>query len=122
VLEPRDSPESPPDPPDPREPPESPESPEPLELPESSREPPEPPESPEPFEPAESSPPPFAEAFFVGAPEYRRSTFAQPLPLKWIVGGANARVTGPPHSGHWCGPASLRPRNTSKRWLQDPQT
>jgi len=54
--------------------------------------------------------------------EARRSDFAQPVPLKWIVGGTNARATGPPHSGHCCGPASLIPRNTSKRWPQDPQT
>jgi hypothetical protein len=54
--------------------------------------------------------------------EARRSDFAQPVPLKWIVGGTKARATGPPHSGHWCGPASLIPRNTSKRWPQDPQT
>jgi hypothetical protein len=52
----------------------------------------------------------------------RRSVLAQPLPLKWIVGGMNARATGPPHSGHWCGPASLIPRSTSNRWPQDPQT
>src|SRR5450759_2336586 len=44
--------------------------------------------------------------------EARRSDFAQPVPLKWIVGGTKARATGPPHSGHWCGPASLIPRNT----------
>jgi hypothetical protein len=57
-----------------------------------------------------------------GALVARRSVLAQPLPLKWIVGGTNARATGPPHSGHWCGPASLIPRRTSKRWPQDPHT
>ena len=65
---------------------------------------------------------PASAAFALGAPDDRRSIFAQPLPLKWIVGGANARVTGPSQSGHWWGPASLRPRKTSKRWLQDLQT
>jgi hypothetical protein len=44
---------------------------------------------------------PPAAVFFVGAPEDRRSFLAQPLPLKWIVGGANARVTAPSQSGHW---------------------
>jgi hypothetical protein len=43
---------------------------------------------------------------------------AQPLPLKWIVGGANARVTRPSQSGHCWGPASLRPWKTSNRWPQ----
>jgi hypothetical protein len=57
-----------------------------------------------------------------GALVARRSVFAQPVPLKWIVGGTNALATGPPHSGHWCGPASLIPRNTSKRWPQEPHT
>jgi hypothetical protein len=46
----------------------------------------------------------------------RRSFFAQPDPLKWIAGGANAFRTGPdPHSGHWSGGASLTPWMTSKR-------
>jgi hypothetical protein len=58
----------------------------------------------------------------VGALVARRSDFAQPVPLKWIVGGTNARATGPPHSGHWCGPASLIPRMTSNRWPHDPHT
>jgi hypothetical protein len=47
---------------------------------------------------------PFAEeeaAFLAGAPDERRSFLAQPVPLKWIVGGANARMTGPSHRGHW---------------------
>jgi hypothetical protein len=39
--------------------------------------------------------------FFAEAAEDRRSFFAQPLPLKWIVGGTNARVTGPSQRGHW---------------------
>jgi len=90
------------------------------------------PPEPDPDEPAsaeDDSPdldsPPFAwpvAAFRVGAPVDRRSILAQPLPLKTIVGGANARLTGPAQSGHWWGPASFRPRNTSKRWPQEPQT
>ncbi len=63
-----------------------------------------------------------AAAFFVGAPEDRLSFLAQPLPLKWIVGGANARTTGPSQRGHWWGPDSLRPRMTSNRWPQELQT
>ena len=39
--------------------------------------------------------------FFADAAEDRRSFLAQPLPLKWIVGGANARLTRPSQSGHW---------------------
>jgi hypothetical protein len=63
-----------------------------------------------------------ASARRAGALVARRSVFAQPVPLKWIVGGTNARATGPPHWGHWCGPASLIPRNTSNRWPQEPHT
>jgi len=63
-----------------------------------------------------------AAAFRVEAPADRRSFLAQPLPLNRIVGGANARMTGPSHSGHWRGPASLRPRSTSNRWPQEVQT
>ena len=37
----------------------------------------------------------------------RRSFFAQPEPLKWIAGAANALRTGPlPHSGQLVGPSS----------------
>jgi hypothetical protein len=81
-------------------------------------------DSPDADPPAVDSPP-FAwsaAAFFAGAPVERRSFLAQPLPLKTIVGGANSRVTGPAQSGHWWGPASLRPRKTSKRWWQELQT
>ena len=63
-----------------------------------------------------------AAAFRVEAPADRRSFLAQPLPLNRIVGGANARMTGPSHSGHWWGPASFRPRSTSNRWPQEVQT
>jgi hypothetical protein len=81
-------------------------------------------ESPEADSPDADSPPLAwsAPAFFEGARDDRRSFLAQPLPLKTIVGGANARVTGPAQSGHWWGPASLRPRKTSKRWWQELQT
>ena len=65
--------------------------------------------------PAFAGPPAF---FFVEAAEDRRSFLAQPLPLKWIVGGTNARVTRPSQSGHSWGPASLRPWKTSYRWPQ----
>ena len=45
-----------------------------------------------------------------------RSFLAQPDPLKWIAGGANAFRTGPdPHSGHCSGDGSLRPWITSNR-------
>ena len=65
--------------------------------------------------PAFAGPPAF---FFVEAAEDRRSFLAQPLPLKWIVGGTNARVTRPSQSGHCWGPASFRPWKTSYRWPQ----
>jgi hypothetical protein len=39
--------------------------------------------------------------FFAEAAEDRRSFLAQPVPLKWMVGGTNARVTGPSQRGHW---------------------
>ena len=46
----------------------------------------------------------------------RRSFLAQPDPLKWIAGAANAFRTGPdPHSGHRSGAGSLTPWMTSKR-------
>jgi hypothetical protein len=48
-----------------------------------------------------------------------RSFFAQPLPLKWIVGGANAFRTGPlRQTGQWVGPSLLTPWITSKRCPQ----
>lgn len=41
-------------------------------------------------------------AFLVAeAADDRRSFLAHPLPLKWIVGGTNARVTRPWQRGHW---------------------
>jgi hypothetical protein len=56
-----------------------------------------------------------AEAFVeLAAP---RSFFAQPEPLKWIVGGANCLriVPSRPHDGQTCGPASLIPWMKSAR-------
>jgi len=51
-----------------------------------------------------------------------RSFFAQPEPLKWIVGGAKPFRTGPlPHEGHCVGPAASTPWITSNRcphWVQ----
>jgi FKBP-type peptidyl-prolyl cis-trans isomerase (trigger factor) len=45
--------------------------------------------------------------------------FAQPLPLKWMTGGAKALRTGPlPHSGQLVGPSSLMPWTTSNRRSQ----
>jgi hypothetical protein len=45
-----------------------------------------------------------------------RSFFAQPLPLKWIVGGANALRTGDaPQIGHAVGPSAVTEWMTSKR-------
>jgi hypothetical protein len=64
----------------------------------------------------------WAAAFAEGAAADRRSFFAHPVPLKWIVGGANARLTGPSQSGHWWGPASLRPWKASNRWRHVLQT
>ena len=56
--------------------------------------------------------------------ELERSFFAQPVPLKWIVGGAKAFVIVPsaPHSGQNFGPGSLIPWTTSVRWPQLLQT
>ena len=46
----------------------------------------------------------------------RRSFLAQPEPLKWIAGAANAFRTGPdPHNGHCSGAGSLTPWMTSNR-------
>jgi hypothetical protein len=56
------------------------------------------------LEPPDAGSPVFVEplAFFLAeAAEDRRSFLAQPLPLKWIVGGTNARLTRPSHRGHW---------------------
>ncbi len=56
------------------------------------------------LDPPDAGSPTFAELFalfFAEAAEDRRSFLAQPLPLKWIVGGTNARLTRPSHRGHW---------------------
>jgi hypothetical protein len=46
----------------------------------------------------------------------RRSFFAQPDPLKWIAGAANAFRTGPdPHSGQTVGGSAWTPWIASKR-------
>ena len=48
-----------------------------------------------------------------------RSFFAQPEPLKWIVGGANClrMVPSRPHEGQNWGPGSLIPSRMSARLL-----
>ena len=46
-----------------------------------------------------------------------RSFFAQPLPLKWIVGAEKAFRTGDaPQMGHSVGPSAVTEWMTSKRW------
>ena len=68
------------------------------------------------------SPPPLSVPLEAGAFVARRSRFAQPEPLKWIVGATNALRTGPsPHSGHDVGPSSWMPWTTSKRREQAAQ-
>ena len=49
-----------------------------------------------------------------------RSFFAQPDPLKWIVGGANSLriVPSSPHEGQKRGPGSFSPWRMSVRWSQ----
>jgi hypothetical protein len=62
----------------------------------------------EPFSPSDDDDPLFTAD--------RRSFLAQPDPLKWMAGAANALRTGPdPQSGHCSGGASLTPWMTSKR-------
>ena len=53
-----------------------------------------------------------------------RSFFAQPEPLKWIVGGANSlrMVPSRPHDGQNCGVGSLMPCRMSARWSHEVQT
>ena len=53
-----------------------------------------------------------------------RSFFAQPDPLKWTVGGANALRIVPslPQLGQNWGPVSFRPCRMSVLWLQAEQT
>jgi hypothetical protein len=68
-----------------------------------------------PFEPLPTVAPSRA-AFRDAAP---RSFFAQPLPLKWIVGGANALRTGPLwQTGQCVGPGAFNPWMTSNRCPQ----
>jgi hypothetical protein len=83
------------------------------EEPDDSPEPPEPPESPEPSDD-------FAFDELFPALDPPRSFFAQPEPLKWIVGGANSLRIVPslPHDGQNWGPGSLRPWRMSVRWSQ----
>ena len=56
--------------------------------------------------------------------ELPRSFFAQPEPLKWIVGGANSLriVPSRPHDRQKFGPGSLIPWRMSARWSQAVQT
>ena len=77
-----------------------------------------PPSEPPPSEPPPSEPPPAgtpSRAFERAAAP--RSFFAQPLPLKWIVGGANALRTGEaPQIGQAVGPCAVTEWTTSNRW------
>jgi len=52
--------------------------------------------------------------------EAPRSFFAQPDPLKWMVGGANSLriVPSAPHDRQKFGPGSLIPWRMSARWSQ----
>jgi hypothetical protein len=52
-----------------------------------------------------------------------RSFFAQPVPLKWMLGALNAlRIVVAPQLGHRSGPASFTPWMTSNRRPQVEQT
>jgi hypothetical protein len=52
-----------------------------------------------------------------------RSFFAQPVPLKWMLGGLNAlRIVVAPQLGQRSGPASFTPWTTSNRRPQVEQT
>ncbi len=76
---------------------------------------PSPPEEDPPSDPLEAPPsdPLDEDAFRALAP---RSFFAQPDPLKWIVGAVNAlRTSWLPQTGQLLGPASWTPCSTSKR-------
>jgi hypothetical protein len=79
---------------------------------------PSPDDEPEPFDSDEASPPFALADAFVPAPDPPRSFFAQPEPLKWMVGGANSLRIVPslPHDGQNNGPGSLRPWRMSVRW------
>ncbi len=81
------------------------------------------PDDPDPVEPPVSLvPPPVLAA--AGSPEVvpdrepeldRRSTFAQPDPLKTIAGATNALRIAPPHTGQVSGPEAWTPCITSSR-------
>jgi hypothetical protein len=85
------------------------------------------PPSDEPLPPEESALEPEAAspvAFEAPAPDVaRRSFLAQPDPLKWIAGVANAFLMGPPpHSGQAAGGSAWTPRRISNRWPQFAQS
>ena len=71
-------------------------------------------------DPAAPSPDDFDDEDDRDALELPRSFFAQPDPLKWIVGGANSLRIVPslPHDGQNWGPGSFSPWRTSMRWSQ----
>ncbi len=109
-MEPDEDPE--PDPPDAEEPDEPDD-----ELDEPEPDEPEP-DEPEPDDPSpDDEPPSFPPSdvderdALVADEDDPRSFFAQPEPLKWIVGGANClrSVPSAPHVGQNCGAASLIP-------------
>jgi hypothetical protein len=98
----------------------------PGEAPSPELSPPEPsppePSPPEPSPPEPSPPEPADDPEAAPALAARRSFFAQPEPLKWMAGAANAFRTGPlPQSGQLVGPSSCRPWITSKRRPQAAQ-
>ena len=75
----------------------------------------------EPADPSESEPDPLsadADAAFEAERDAElRSFFAQPLPLKWIVGAETAFRTGEaPQMGHVVGPSAVTEWMTSNRW------
>jgi hypothetical protein len=58
----------------------------------------------------------------LGLAELDRSLRAQPLPLKWTAGAANARFIAPPHLGQFDGPWPWTECITSIVWPQLEQT
>jgi len=87
-------------------------------------------EDPDPLAPSAPEPPPLSAsdppAPLAPADDFVRlafrSLFAQPDPLKWIVGATNALDTGlRPQDGHASGPSAWTPWITSKRWAQAAQ-
>ena len=90
------------------------------EPPESEDDEPEPDEAPLSPDAAAPSPDDFELEDDREALELPRSFFAQPDPLKWIVGGANSLriVPSSPHDGQKSGPGSFRPWRMSVRWSQ----